>query len=111
MAGKAIVNGVQSSGGFKRGEIVMVTCNVSLLGSYKVNPETLEEWRNYTKSLFDSTGMIALKQIEDAGVFKVKYKAHFSNFYATNFYATNLRVDDKVVAVTEEELNKFCIKL
>lgn len=106
MAGKAIVNGVQSSGGFKRGEIVMSTCNMSLFGSYKVNPETLEEWRSYTKSLFDSTGMAALKQIEEAGVFKVKYKAHFSNFYATN-----LRVDDKVVAVTEEELNKFCIKL
>lgn len=106
MGGKVIVNGVQNSGGFKRGEIVMSTCNMSLFGSYKVNPETLEEWRNYTKSLFDSTGMIALKQIEEAGVFKVKYKAHFSNFYATN-----LRVDDKVVAVTEEELNKFCIKL
>lgn len=106
MAGKVTVNGEQSSGGFKRGEFVMSYCNMSLFGSYKVNPETIEEWKVYTKSLFDSTGMEALKCIEDAGVFKVKYKAHFSNFYATN-----LRVDDKVVSVTEEELNKFCIKL
>lgn len=105
MGGKATVSGEQSKG-FKRGEYVMVGCNMSLFGTYKINPETIQEWREYTESMFDSSGMLALKQIEEAELFKVKYRGIHSNFYVTN-----LCVDDKVVAVTEEELDRFCIKL
>ncbi|QBP32773.1 hypothetical protein KPS64_gp10 [Shigella phage KPS64] len=106
MAGKATVNGEQNRAGFQRGEIMTISCNSSLFGEYKVNPNTLEDWQKYTKSLFDTTGLDALKKLAEVEVFRVKYKSHMSNFYATNIVE-----DDKVVSVTEEELKQFCIKL
>lgn len=105
MGGKVIVNGEQSNG-FRRGEFLVIGCNTSVLGQYKVNQEKLEDWKSYTQSLFGSTGLDALGEIEKAGTFKVKFKGHNSNFYITN-----LVVGSHVVGITEEELIEFCIKL
>lgn len=105
MGGKATVSGEQSKG-FKRGEFLVIGCNMSVLGQYKVNQDKLEDWKDYTQSLFGSTGLSALAEIEKAGTFKVKFKGHNSNFYITN-----LAVGGSIVGITEEELTQFCIKL
>lgn len=105
MGGKVTVSGEQSNG-FRRGEFLVIGCNMSVLGQYKVNQDKLEDWKDYTQSLFGSTGLDALAEIEKAGTFKVKFKGHNSNFYITN-----LAVGSSIVAVTEEELTQFCIKL
>lgn len=105
MGGKVTVSG-ELSNGFRRGEFLVIGCNMSVLGQYKVNQDKLEDWKDYTQPLFGSTGLSALAEIEKAGTFKVKFKDHNSNFYITN-----LVVGGYVVGITEEELNEFCIKL
>lgn len=110
MGGKVIVNGEQSKSrrkiGYGKGEMMLISFNSALLGTYKVKTELLDEWKKYTNSLFGNVGMEALAEIEKAGTFEVVGKGHY-----TIFYKTNLNVSDSIVSVTEEELHKFCIKL
>lgn len=110
MDGKATVNGEQSESrrkiGYGKGEIMIISFNSALLGTYKVKTELLDEWKKYTNSLFGNVGMEALAEIEKAGTFEVVGKGHF-----TMFYKTNLNVGDSVVGVTEEELKTFCEKI
>lgn len=110
MGGKVIVNGEQSKSrrkiGYGKGEIMIISFNSALLGTYKVKTELLDEWKKYTNSLFGNVGMEALAEIEKAGTFEVVGKGHF-----TMFYKTNINVGDSVVGVTEEELKTFCEKI
>lgn len=110
MGGKVIVNGEQSKSrrkiGYGKGEIMIISFNSDLLGTYKVKTELLDEWKKYTNSLFGNVGMEALAEIEKVGTFEVIGKGHF-----TMFYKTNLNVGESVVGVTEEELKTFCEKI
>ena len=69
MDGKAIVNGEQSESrrkiGCGEGEIMIISFNSALLGTYKVKTELLDEWKKYTNSLFGNVGMEALAEIEE----------------------------------------------
>lgn len=50
MGGKAIANGEQSKSrrkiGYGKGEIMIISFNSALLGTYKVKTELLDEWKS-----------------------------------------------------------------
>lgn len=91
MDGKATVNGEQS--------------NYSGKWTYNINK--LDAWMIYTREKFGERSLGALATMVKNVIFVIHESDKFGDFYRIQ----NIREGNTPIGISEEELNKFCIKL
>ena len=92
MAGKATVNGEQSS----------------YSGKWTYNINSLDEWMVKTHEKFGESGLVALAELVKCVTFHVDSESTFND---GQMLFTDVTYENVQVVIEKEELDQFCIKL
>lgn len=92
MAGKATVNGEQSS----------------YSGKWTYNINSLDEWIVKTHEKFGESGLVALAELVKSVTFHVDSESTFND---GQMLFTDVTYENVQVVIEKEELDQFCIKL
>lgn len=92
MAGKATVNGEQSS----------------YSGKWTYNINSLDEWMVKTHEKFGESGLVALAELVKRVTFHVDSESTFND---GQMLFTDVTYENVQVVIEKEELDQFCIKL